>query len=73
MNQKEQTILKYQDLLKLAREEITKLNKQHELEINNLTDKLNLTRDSNLQKIKENSRFTPRSDRLITKNEVKFF
>jgi hypothetical protein len=58
--------------LKLAREEITKLNRQHELEINNLTDKLNLTRDSNLQKIKDNSKFTARSDRLVTKNEVLF-
>ena len=58
--------------MKLAREEITKLNRQHELEINNLTDKLNLTRDSNLQKIKDNSKFTARSDRLVTKNEVLF-
>ena len=70
LNQKEQTILKYQDLLKLAREEITKLNKQHELEINNLMDKLNLTRDSNLQKIKENSKITPRGDKIMTKSEV---
>jgi hypothetical protein len=73
LNQKEQTIIKYQDLLKLAREEVTKLNKQHEMEINNLMDKLNITRDSNLQKIKENLKFTPRSDRISTKSEVELY
>jgi hypothetical protein len=40
-------------MLKLARDEILNINKQHELEINNMLDKLNLTRDTNLQKLKQ--------------------
>ena len=53
MKQKDETIAKYQDMLKLARDEILNINKQHELEINNMLDKLNLTRDTNLQKLKQ--------------------
>ncbi len=34
LKQKELTIVKYQEMLKLAREEINQTNKQHELEIN---------------------------------------
>lgn len=40
-------------MLKLARDEITNINKQHELEISNMLDKLNLTRDSNFKKLKQ--------------------
>ena len=43
-------------MLKLARDEITNINKQHELEITNMLDKLNLTRDSNLKKLKNDLR-----------------
>ncbi len=53
LKQKDETLAKYQDMLKLARDEIANINKQHELEINNMLDKLNLTRDSNLQKLKQ--------------------
>ncbi len=53
LKQKDDTISKYQDMLKLARDEITNINKQHELEITNMLDKLNLTRDSNLKKLKQ--------------------
>ncbi len=52
LKQKDETVAKYQDMLKLARDEILNINKQHELEINNMMDKLNLTRDTNLQKLK---------------------
>ena len=45
--------MKYQDMLKLARDEITNINKQHEIEINNLIDKLNLTRDTNIEKLRQ--------------------
>jgi polyhydroxyalkanoate synthesis regulator phasin len=45
--------VKYQDMLKLARDEITNINKQHEIEINNLIDKLNLTRDTNIEKLRQ--------------------
>lgn len=40
-------------MLKLARDEITNINKQHEIEINNLLDKLNLTRDTNIEKLRQ--------------------
>ena len=53
MKQKDDTVSKYQDMLKLARDEITNINKQHELEISNMLEKLNLTRDSNLKKLKQ--------------------
>lgn len=53
LKQKEETVFKYQDMLKLARDEISNINKQHELEIHNLLDKLNLTRESNLQKLRQ--------------------
>lgn len=56
MKQKDETIVKYQDMLKLAREEINKINKQHEIELNNLIDKLNLTRDTNIEKLREELR-----------------
>jgi hypothetical protein len=70
LHQKEETIKKYQDLLKLSRDEIAKLNKQHELEINNLMEKLNSTRDSDVKKLRENLKITPLNEKLITKNEV---
>jgi centrosomal protein CEP290 len=70
LNQKEQTIMKYQDMLKLSRDEISKINKQHELEINNLFEKLNFTRDNNLEQIKESLRYDPKNDRTLTKNEL---
>lgn len=53
IKQKEQTILKYQDMLQLARDEINQLNKQHEIEINNMLEKLNSVRDKNLKKLKD--------------------
>lgn len=70
MNQKEQTILKYQEMVKASREEITRIHKEYEKEISNLTEKLNLTRDTQLQKLKENLKFNPKSDRIATKTEV---
>ena len=56
LKQKDETLAKYQDMLKLARDEIANVNKQHEIEINSMLDKLNLTRDSNLQKLKQELR-----------------
>ena len=53
LKQKDMTVAKYQEMLKLARDELNQANKQHELEINNMIDKLNLTRDTNLQKLKQ--------------------
>lgn len=53
LKQKDETIVKYQDMLKLARDEINNINKQHEVEINNLIDKLNLTRDTNIEKLRQ--------------------
>lgn len=70
LNQKEQTILKYQEMLKLSRDEIAKINKQHELEISNLVEKLDSTRDNNLQQLKENLRYNPKNDRILTKHEL---
>ncbi len=71
LHQKEETIKKYQDLLKLSRDEITKLNKQHELEINTLMEKLNTTRDSDVKKLRDNLRFSPSNEKLATKSEVR--
>jgi len=53
LKQKEITIFKYQDMLQQSRDEINQLNKQHEIEINTMLEKLNLTRDSNLKKLKD--------------------
>lgn len=53
LQQKETSIQKYQDMLQLARDEINQLNKQHEIEINTMLEKLNMTRDSNLKKLKD--------------------
>lgn len=58
LKQREESVIKYQDLLKLARDEIKNINKQHELEINNLLDKVNLNRESNLKKLKQELNFT---------------
>lgn len=66
MKQKDDTISKYQDMLKLARDEIANINKQHELEINNMLDKLNLTRDSNLQKLKHDLKENSKNNLLNT-------
>jgi hypothetical protein len=72
LKQKDETIVKYQDMLKLARDEIANINKQHELEINNMLDKLNLTRDNNLQKLKQELRnASVYSEVNITKNQVR--
>lgn len=54
-------------MLKLAREEINQVNKQNELEINNMLDKLNLTRDTNLAKLKQELKFSANeSSHVIT-------
>lgn len=53
-------------MLKLARDEITNINKQHELEIQNYMDKLNLTRDSSIQKLKQELKFSANNDHPIT-------
>ena len=53
-------------MLKLARDEIANINKQHELEINNMLDKLNLTRDSNLQKLKHDLKENSKNNLLNT-------
>lgn len=54
-------------MLKLAREEINQVNKQNELEINNMLDKLNLTRDTNLAKLKQELKFSANeSSNVIT-------
>lgn len=45
-------------MLKLARDEINNINKQHETEINNLIDKLNLTRDTNIEKLRQELKFS---------------
>ncbi len=56
LRQKEATLLKYQEMLKTSREEMSQVNRQHEQEINALLDKLNLTRDSTLQRLKHDLR-----------------
>lgn len=58
LKQKDMTIMKYQEMLRLAREEINQVNKQNELEINGMIDKLNLTRDTNLQKLKQELKYS---------------
>ena len=62
--------MKYQDMLKLAREEITKMNKQNEVEINNLIDKLNSTRDTNIEKLKMEMRNSPGGYEFMTRAQV---
>ena len=52
LKQKDITIAKYQEMLRIARDEISDLNRQHETEINNMLEKLNMTREMNLQKLK---------------------
>ena len=51
--QKESVVSKYQDMLKLSREEILALNKQHEIEIRNILESLNATRDTRFNKLKQ--------------------
>lgn len=70
LKQKDETIVKYQDMLKLAREEITKMNKQNEVEINNLIDKLNSTRDTNIEKLKMEMRHSPGGYEFMTRAQV---
>jgi centrosomal protein CEP290 len=71
LKQKDETLLKYQDMLKLARDEISNINKQHELEINNMLDQVNMTRDTNLQKLKsELKQSSYHSEINITKNQL---
>lgn len=71
LKQREESIIKYQDMLKLARDEITNINKQHELEINNLLEKLNMTRDSNLKKLRQEFNFANgTSSNLMNKNQL---
>ena len=60
-------------MLKLARDEILNINKQHELEINNMLDKLNLTRDSNLQKLKHDLMNPSRNMQNATRSQVFIF
>ena len=71
LKQKDDSIAKYQDLLKLAREEISKLNKQHEIEINNMIDKLNLTRDTNIQKLKQDLKFSAQNQPVTSRAQVR--
>lgn len=58
-------------MLKLARDEISNINKQHELEINNMMEKLNLTRDTNIQKLKQELKSTSNPSHITTKGQVK--
>lgn len=53
LKQKDQTIQKYQEMIKLNREEMENLNKQHELEMINMYDKANLLNENNLKKLKQ--------------------
>ncbi len=56
LGQKELTVVKYQEMLKAAREEMASVNRQHEQEVNGLLDKLNMTRDSTLQRLRHELR-----------------
>ncbi len=56
LRQKELTLVKYQEMLKTSREEMANMNRQHEQEVNSLLEKLNLTRDSTLQRLKHDLR-----------------
>ena len=61
-------------MLKLARDEITNINKQHELEISNMLDKLNITRDNNLNKLKQNLKNNASNkSEITTKAQVRVF
>ncbi len=61
-------------MLKLARDEITNINKQHELEISNMLDKLNITRDNNLNKLKQNLKNNASNkSEITTKAQVREF
>ena len=73
MKQKDETLAKYQDMLKLARDEINNINKQHETEINNLIDKLNLTRDTNIEKLRLELKSSayPSNQAYLTKAQVR--
>lgn len=70
LRQKDETIVKYQDMLKLARDEITNMNKQHEVEINNFIEKLNSTRDTNIEKLKMEMRLSPGGHEFMTRAQV---
>jgi hypothetical protein len=61
-------------MLKLARDEITNINKQHELEISNMLDKLNITRDNNFNKLKQNLKNNvSNKSEITTKAQVRVF
>lgn len=60
-------------MLKLARDEITNMNKQHEIEINNLIDKNNLMRETNIERLKNDMRSPHGGREFMTHGEVDIF
>ena len=69
LKQKDITIVKYQEMLRIARDEIGEINKQHETEIHNMLEKLNLTRESNLQKLKQDLKYSQASNNYVEANK----
>ena len=53
INQKEQTILKYQELLKQARDDMSGMNVHHEQELKHLHEKLHHTHDAAFSSFKK--------------------
>ena len=44
---------------------------QHEIEINNMIDKLNLTRDTNIQKLKHDLKFSAQNQPVTSRAQVR--
>ena len=64
INQKEETIAKYQELLNQARDDMMEMNKRHEQDLKNMQEKIHMNTDAAFNKFKDAAR------ELITKQHV---
>ncbi|XP_071137463.1 centrosomal protein of 290 kDa-like isoform X1 [Mytilus edulis] len=56
LNQKEETIAKYQELLNQAREDMMSMNKRHEQDLKNMQEKIHMNTDAAFNKFKDAAR-----------------
>jgi uncharacterized coiled-coil protein SlyX len=71
LKQKDEAIAKYQEMLQLSREEMNKMNQQNEYEINSMIEMMNLSRDTNLQKLRKDLKFSPCDEPIMTQSQLK--
>ena len=56
INQKEETIAKYQELLNQAREDMMEMNKRHEQDLKSMQEKIHMNTDAAFNKFKDAAR-----------------